>query len=375
MQRDLAMPEFLLEDADIIHERMLEKAPPGVSTIEGDFFWDNTRPAAEEKAELVQVKLQNILKLAFTQTSYGVYLEYLGESKGLFKNPATKSTGIIKVKGSSGTIIEKGKIVSTASKEEIEGIEFEFIETKVIDETGVTYINAKCIQTGIIGNAKAGDISILITPINGIESVTNESDFTGGTEIEDEEHFRERILEAEHEETLSGADSDYIKWAKEVSGVGYAYPIPEWNGPGTVKILILDKNSEPANKEIISAVQNYIAPIVPSGQNRGGKAPLGAIVTIDTANILSIVIQASFVFADGYNIQDVLNTIKNKVNSYLKTLNINDVVVYKAIDTIIGSMLLSNEGIKDYSGLTINGQVSNIQLVNQVPLTTEVISI
>ncbi|KGO14294.1 hypothetical protein NZ45_08000 [Clostridium botulinum] len=372
MERDLPIPEFLQEDADAVHERMLEKAPPGVSTIEGDFFWDNTRPTAEEKASLMQVQLQNVLKLAFTQTSYGPWLEYNGECAGVFKNLPTKSIGFIKIKGKPGTVIEKGKIAGTPATDEKESIEYEFTETKVIDKAGIIYVNVKCLKEGTIGNALPNTITVLITPINGVESITNEEEFKGGTDVEDEEHFRERVAEAEQEEQLSGADNDYKRWAKEVPGVGYAYPVSEWNGPGTVKVLILDKNGQTANKELIEAVQKYIAPIVPKGQNRGGKAPVGAIVTIATPSILNISIQARFEFEEGFSSTNILNSLKDKINRYLSGINIGGTVLYKAIDTIIGSVLLEKQGIKDYTNLTVNGGTSNIKLVDQVAIVGEV---
>lgn len=375
MSTDLSMPDFLQEDADTIHKRMLANAPSDVSVMEGDFFWDNTRPTAEEKEDLLQKALQGILKLAFPQTSYGIYLEYLGEGKGVFKNPATKSTGAIRVKGKPGTLIETGKMAGTPSTDIKQSIEFEFTETKVIDDTGIISVNAKCLTEGVIGNVLANTITVLITPINGVESITNEESFQGGTDIEDEEHFRERVMEAEQEEQLSGADTDYIRWAKEVTGVGYAYVISEWNGANTVKVLVLDKNGQPATQELIDAVQNYIAPIVPKGQNRGGKAPTGAIVTIATASILSINTQANFIFEEGYDPVDVLSALKDKIQVYLSQIGMGGVVIYKAIDTITGSMILNKEGIKDYSDLTINGAASNIQLVDQVAMVGEVINI
>lgn len=374
MAEDLAMPDFLQEDADTIHQRMLEKAPAGINIIEGDFFWDNTRPAAEEKAELVQIKLQNVLRLAFPQTSYGIYLEYIGESKGIFKNPATKSTGEIKVTGEVGTIIDKGKIISTAATEETESIEFEFTESVTIGETGIAYVDAECTAAGMIGNVQSGDITVLNTPIDGVESISNETAFTGGTEIEDEEHFRTRVIESELEENLSGADSDYVIWAKEVDGVGSAWAIPEWNGPGTVKLLILDKNGQIANESLINEVQNYIAPIVPEGENRGGKAPVGAIVTVTTPSVLYINISANFIFEDGFVPSNVLNALKEKVSSYLSGLNVGDIVIYKIIDSIAGSMILNNEGIKDYSNLTINNGTANIATVEQIAMVGEVTS-
>lgn len=369
------MPDFLTEDVDTIHNRMLSKAPADVSTLEGDFFWDNTRPTAEEKADLLQKALQGVLKLAFPQTSYGIYLEYLGECNNVYKNLATKSTGIIKVKGVPGTLIQSGKVVGTVSTDIKQGIEFEFTETKIIDATGIVNVSAKCLIEGTIGNVLANTITMLITSINGVESIINEESFSGGTDIEDEENFREKLIEAEKEPQLSGADTDYIKWAKEVDGVGYVYPISEWNGPGTVKVLILDKNGQPATQELIDAVQKHIAPIVPKGQNRGGKAPLGAIVTIATPSVLAIDIKANFQFEEGYITSDVFSNLKAKLNKYLSKLEIGGVVLYKAIDTIIGSMLLNKEGIKDYSNLNVNNQSSNIQLVDQVAIVGEVIDI
>lgn len=218
-------------------------------------------------------------------------------------------------------------------------------------------------------------IKVLISSISGVESITNEERFEGGTDIEDEEHFRERVIEAEQEESLSGADSDYVRWSKEVAGVAYAYPLSEWNGPGTMKVLILDKNGLPATKELINRVQNYIAPIVPPGQNRGGKAPTGAIVTIDTPSILSINIKAKFEFTNGYDSVNVLNSLKDKLNKYLSGIKFGGTIIYKAIDTIIGSFLLENQGIQDYSNLTINDGTSNIKLIDQVAIVGEVVNI
>lgn len=372
MERDLPIPEFLSETADDIHERMLEKAPPNVSTIEGDFYWDNTRPTAEEKAELVQMKLQNILKLAFTQTSYGPWLEFNGECAGVFKNPPTKSVGVITIKGKPGTVIKKGDIVGTPATDEKESIEYEFTETKVIDDTGITYANTECIEEGTIGNALPNTITVLISNITGVENINNDEAFKGGTDIEDEEHFRERVMEAEQEEQLSGADSDYIRWAKEVPGVGYAYVDAEWNGPGTTKVLILDKNGQTATNELIKAVKDYIYPYKLPGQNRGGKAPVGAIVTIATPSILNINIQASFQFEEGFSSTDILNNLKDKINKYLSTIPIGGIVIYKAIDTIIGSVLLKKQGINDYNNLTVNEGTSNIKLVDQVAIVEEV---
>ncbi|MCE4816587.1 baseplate J/gp47 family protein, partial [Clostridioides difficile] len=212
MERELPIPVFLTEDEDSVHERMLSNFQD-VSTLEGDFIYDATRPTAEQIAELKQLGLQNNLKIAFPQTSYGTYLEWLGECKGVFKNQPTKATGVITFTGVQGTIITKGTIVTTIATDEKQSIEFELLETKTIGENETVDIKAESRIVGTIGNVSKGSISVLLGSISGVKSITNKEDFRGGTDIEDEEHFRERVLVAEQEDKLSGASSDYIRWA------------------------------------------------------------------------------------------------------------------------------------------------------------------
>ncbi|HAU5258707.1 TPA: baseplate J/gp47 family protein [Clostridioides difficile] len=373
MERELPIPVFLTEDDDSVHERMLSNFQD-VSTLEGDFIYDATRPTAEQIAELKQLGLQNNLKIAFPQTSYGTYLEWLGECKGVFKNQPTKATGVITFTGIQGTIITKGTIVTTIATDEKQSIEFEILETKTIGENGTVDIKAECRVAGIIGNVSKGSVSVLLGSINGVKSVTNK-DFKGGTDIEDEEHFRERVLVAEQEDKLSGASSDYIRWAKEVDGVGYAYVVPEWNGAGTVKVLILDKNRKAATQELIDKVQEYIYPLnISEGENRDGKAPIGALVTVVTPDTLLINVKASFIFSNGFSEETVLNNLKTKIDKYLDKIDLGGTVSYNAIQAIVGSMMLTDEGIEDFSNLTINDVKENIKLQDQVVGIGEIVN-
>lgn len=368
---DFEVPDFLNEDTDTIHGRMLSKAPKDVNIIEGDFFWDNTRPSAVEFANM-QEKFKALLKIPFPQFSYGKYLDYLGELKGLPRNDATFSTGQIKINAVPNTQITAGKIACTVGTDDKKSVEFELLETKTIDNTGVAYINAKCTEAGIIGNVPAGSIILMATPINGIKAITNETEFKGGTDIEDDIPYSSRIVDAEKQEKLSGADSDYIRWAKEVDGVGYAYVEEEWNGPGTVKVLILDKNGQTATQELIDAVQEYVAPIVPKGENRGGLAPIGALVTITTPSVLEISVKANFTFTSGYDSSSVLNEIKSSINNYITGIKLNGTILFKAIESVVGSFILQNKGIDDYSNLTVNDVTTNITLSEQVAIVNEV---
>ncbi|NHL29503.1 hypothetical protein FDF02_16485, partial [Clostridium botulinum] len=111
----MEMPDFLTEDVEKIHRRMMEKAPPGVSAIEGEIFWDATRPSAFEKERTEKIQMQNILKMAHSQTATGKYLEFLGECQGIFKNNPTVSTGYVEITANKGTIIPLNYLVGTKS--------------------------------------------------------------------------------------------------------------------------------------------------------------------------------------------------------------------------------------------------------------------
>lgn len=373
---ELTIPDCLNESVDVIHARMLEKVPNGITIIEGDIFWDTTRPSAEEKSRLEKIQLQYILKQSRPQTATGIYLEYWGELKGVYKNAATESTGKIQVVATVNTPISKGTVFCTPSTAEKESIQVKTLEDVVVADSGIALIQTECLTAGIIGNVQPNTITILVSNnITGIKSITNLEKFSGGTDIEDEEHYRARVVAAEQEEQLSGADSDYENWALEVDGVGYAYAVEEWNGPGTVKVLILDKNGQPATQALINAVKDYIYPDKVPGKNRGGKAPVGAIVTIDTPNTFVINVRAKYTFTAGFDSDAVLSNLKDEISTYLKQIKINGIVNYNAIHGIVSSYILNSKGIDDFSNLTINDITTNIILSSQVPVIGEVVNI
>lgn len=374
MPREIPMPDYLKEDAEAIHNRMLARAPKDINIVEGDIFWDNTRPYAEEKAELTQIKLQGILKQAFPQTATGVYLEYHGEEKGVFKHPATHSTGYVTITGTSGTMIPKGHMAGTISTDDNPSIEFTVLEDTIIDVSETAQVRLECTEPGIKGNVAKGTIEILTKSINGVRSITNEEDFHGGTEIEDEESFRERVLEAYRNEPLSGAPRDYKRWAREVPGVGNVYVIPEWNGPGSVKVLVMDSNGSPASEDLLIEVRKHIIDRETNGKNTSdGLSPIGALVTAMTPELVGIDISATINFDTNFERDQVIEEIENQINNYFSSIDINGTVTYKAIEGLLGSMIIRKEGIVDYSNLLMNGSTENIELDHEVPYLVEVI--
>lgn len=366
---DFQVPEFLRETEDDIHRRMISQAPPDIDVTEGSIFWNATRPTAVEKAEMIQMKLIETVKLAFPQWSYGIFLELLGEAKGLKKHEPTKAVGEGFVfTGLPGTPVPKGSIVATVSDGTAPSVEFETLADVVVGEDGRAVVDIRALEPGIIGNVPRNAIQVLMKPIDGITSITNPNETTGGAEEEDEEAFRVRVVEAFENVPLSGARSDYIRWAKEIDGVGQAFVIPEWKGPetGTVKVLILDSNFQPANHTLIDAVQLHIAP---DGRLGGGLAPIGAEVTVAAPRLRAINISFSGTLKPGYSRDEAVQLLGEAFAAYFLSLAAaaflnNDLPQIKISFAQIGGLITRVPAIDDYDydSLLVNGQKENITL-------------
>ncbi len=349
MPYELPIPDYLNEDEETIHQRMLEKAPPGVDTSEGSFFWDTTRPGAIEKAQLAQLQLQNLLQLFFVQTSYGQYLDYLGQTRGVNRLPATPATGDVKFTGQPGTTISPGTLITTQSSTNAPAIIFKTTEEGVINAEGEVVVRAECAEPGTAGNVPVGVILLMAEPIEGVTGVTNPEPFTGGTDVEDDDSFRERVLDARRLPATSGNKHHYKLWAREVPGVGDAKVFPLWDGPGTVKVVIVDGNKRAASPELLAAVTDHIE----------NQRPIGATVTVASAVEKQINIAADVTLAGGYTIAQVQSLYQEAVVEYFKEIAFIDTYVSYAQ---LGKILLETPGVGDYSGLLVNGAVNNVLL-------------
>ena len=86
-----------------------------------------------------------------------------------------------------------------------------------------------------------------------------------GSDIEDIESLRERVLFRKSEPPMGGAKHDYVAWALSVAGVTRAWCLPHADGLGTIGVLFVrddDDNFIPDAAEV-QAVQDYIESVRP----------------------------------------------------------------------------------------------------------------
>lgn len=357
------IPAYLdeqLSKEENIRQRMLDKTNREADKSEGSYIWDALAPVSMELA-LVSLLARYVLSMGFGRTANSEYLTMRAEEHGVIRRPAVKAIGKVQFKGTAGTVIPTGLLLSTEGEEssEIYSLEFTTTEDVALDSEGNGEAAVEAIEAGKSGNIPAGKISVVMSNIAGLQSVSNSEETHGGVDIEDDEILRERYLEKVRRPGTSGNIADYQQWAKEIPGVTDVRVLPLWAGNGTVKLVILGADKLPPSSEIVENVQNYIAP-----SNKGeGKAPTGATVTVVSADALLINIEANILLDNStvVSVQELTDNFKAALSKYLAGMAFNsDTIRY----TRIGAILVEIQGVADYIDLNINGDTNNIPISN-----------
>lgn len=350
-----SLPPFLEEQTfELILQRMLDKIPLDYDRSEGGFIYDALAPVAAELAQAA-IWAQQVLERGFAETAFGQYLDLRVHEHGLTRKPATKAVGQVIFTGTPGTVVPAGTQMSTVGSEAAPAIFFATTAEVTIGQEGMATANIEAVNPGKEGNVAAGAITLLAQPIAGVTSVTNPEPTTGGEDEESDESLLERYLLKVREPGTSGNVADYKNWAMEVPGVGGVQVIPLWDGPGTVKVVLLGTDKKPASPEIVQAVQNYIAPSSGMGE---GKAPIGASVTVVAATPVEINVSATVVLTGTKTLAEVQAAFETALDDYLASIAFTSDPTVRYVR--IGSLLLDTEGVQDYSNLLVNNGTANV---------------
>lgn len=319
----------------LILNRMKKSISNGIDTAEGTFTNDMLSPSANEIARLYSYMDYSVSQ-AFLCEAEGTFLTDKAKEFGVERKEEQKAIGTVRFHGSIGTRIPKSSIVST-----IKNLQFETTEEVIMDAEMVD-VTVQSVGSGEEYNIAPLSIKSLSTSINGITKVENKEAFVGGRLLEDDDSLRSRTFQKIMYPSASGNANHYKDWAYSVNGVGAAKVIPVWNGPGTVKVIILDANKKPANQALITEVYNYIE------ENR----PIGATVTVATARTVEFTVSVYIKQFDSGLMEDIRIELTEKINAYLTNIAFEqEKVSYNKIVAILENM----DSVEDYMNVRVNG--------------------
>lgn len=373
-------PEWLKNtNSRSIQERMMRNLPLDIDKTEGGFAWDLTFPTALEKAELLQVFVMRTLQMMHPMWAEGVWLDYHAHDIGIERRPANKAYGDLTVKGKPGRLIPKGFIFSVPSIDGAAAIDFETCDEAIIPESGELTIPIQALLGGRVGNVPNDTVTIMRSPISGIISITNKNAITGGAEQESDASLRQRIddINAGRGKSYTGNNADYQRWAQEVPGVGLAHTVPEYKGPNSVKLIVVDTNGMPANQQILSAVFRHIwgSDKLEDRKSLTRIAPIG-VIDFEVAAPQPIPIKYKFRLrlASGADVDTIKSRYKAALMQYYMSVMKapGDVKLIRYNKTYA---ILADEvpGVADFDEFYMNDAERNISLQSEeYPVTGEI---
>ena len=326
---------------EVILQRMLDRVSDGMDKREGSVIYDALAPAAVELAS-AYIAFDSMLQETFGDTASREYLLRLCAERGIEPYAATKTICAVSFTGAEVPVGNRFSGGETT---------YEYIgNNRVI-----------CEEAGAIGNEHIGTI-IPIEYVPGLQTASITEIEIYGEDEESTENLRKRYFESFDANGYGGNRRDYEVKSMAIGGVGLTKVTPIWNGPGSVKLTILNSEFRKASDFLVELVQNTFDPYKDGMGD--GLAPIGHIVTVDTVTEVPINISTTITYENGYSLEKCVTEIKNAIESYLLTLITRwmqeDVTVVRISQ--IETAILSASGVIDVTGTTINDSTQNISL-------------
>ena len=364
---------------DITYERLLQdvldNAPPGIDTRQGSIFYDSVSGVLLEIAKLY-TDLDLVIQMTTVRTATGDALDTKAEEYGVYRLQATPAKYLALF---DGTIPQVGERFY---------YDLAYFMLKQDEDTGTYFFEAEV--PGEQGNnIYAGTPAVPVNYIEGLISATFGEIYEHGSDAEDDESFRERVLEKISGPAENGNKQHYKTWCESIDGVGRARIVPLWNGENTVKAVLIDTTGQPLGEAKVKEVQDYIDPadkgmtavvdgktyVVGDGLGNG-RANIGAHFTAVAASPLSITVAFKAELAQGANLEAARTEAEEAIKEYFRGLVLEtedeEPVIVRV--SAVGAILSGLRNLIDYSGLTLNGDILNITTgEDDVPVVGEVV--
>lgn len=302
-----------------------------------------------------------LLSRFWIRTSTGEWLDRRAEDFGKTRKPGAYAEGLIIIGRDSPAPFSISIPAGTAFA--LGGNEFTTLDkaTIRINETQ-TEVYARARQIGAASNYPEDTVLHQVgIAISGVEWAKAKN-IEGGADIESDDDFRARLLNWLRNPGTSGNIADYKNWCMDIENVTGVRVLPTWDGPGTVKLVILGPDRKTPDMELVQKVQDTIAPADEYSETR--LAPIGATVTVVGAKSVEVAIKATILLDNEKMV--ALEVIKENfiyaLREYLADMALKTTLVrYNRI----GALLASQEGVLDYLDCTINGEEKNLPVTDE----------
>lgn len=320
--------------------------------LEGGFSQQIIGSVSYELANIQDTELNNIVNRCFVKTATGDDLDKVGSDYGLPRRKDVAASVYLEIEGVQGAVINQNVKVT------YNNLVYTVQEYKIINSSGIASVKAKCETLGTIGNVPENTITEFVTDYEGLSTVTNPAPAYDGFDREDDETYRQRILDYLAEDATNANKAQYEKWAREVEGVQKAViEGAEVMGAGNVGVYISAIGDVDVSEDLKKKVHDHIDAV----------QPINATVIVNSLTYVKINVVANVVLKDGYTAIDVKDELTKKLKTYLPTVD-NSVSYFN-----INNLIFDCVGVEDVTSYTLNGGTNSITISDtEYPVTGEV---
>ena len=211
-------------------------------------------------------------------------------------------------------------------------------------------VPVSCQTAGSVGNVQANTITLMATPLVGVDSVTNALPAVGGADAETDAAFRLRFqnfIGSRSRATLAS-----VEFAITSVQAGVSYLIQENSDaggnyrPGWFLVIVDDGSGYPSS-ELLASITQSIETMRPIGSGFSVQAP--TVVTADIA--VNLTVQA------GTLLNQVTGPVSTAITAYINALPVG---AFLSVTRLIQVCYAASSAISNISSITINGQATDL---------------
>ena len=333
---------------DTIMKEMMSEFGADVRTDEGSLAY-NACVKIAEKLEEVYGDMDELNDNLLPDTQDDAHLIEYGRERGIQYSYATAPI----VKATFNQEIEIG--------ERFVCNDYTYEVTELI--SGFEY-KMVCDTEGVSANANMGELEPL-DYVDGYQGGQITEIITPGTDDEDIEKFRKKVIETFQSNAFGGNKAYYRNYINSLPGVGGSKPKRREPGSPWINIYIIDSEFGVPSEQLVNDVQTAVDPEQNSGEG-DGIAPICHNVKIYPVEKVTIDITADITFEVGYSKETSQSLIENVVKEYLTSLNESwesrefDETIVRVSQ--IEAKILSVDGVLDVNNATVNSSTENLVL-------------
>lgn len=267
-----------------------------------------------------------IAKQSVPFTAEDEYLQGWAALKKVYLKQATAAQLTATFPGVTGKPLSAGTQVVRS-----DGATYTTAATATVDGTGFVSVTIVATAKGSFGNADPGTAVSLGTAVDGLQSTgTITATVASGSDVEDNDDLRTRMLAAYQNTPQGGDANDYIGWALAVPGVTRAWVAPNGFGGGTVVIYTMWDVAEASHAGFPQGTNGC------SQYDKGpGGTPRGTVATGDQLVVADSIINEQPVTALVYSCAPIPNSLTFTLSGLLGASTATRAAISSAVSDVL----------------------------------------